>query len=105
MTASRHRPAGLATERTALAWRRSLAGLLGVALLAGRSALTHWPVLAGAIATSLVGAAVIGACVLGQRRLLALRRPAPGPLRPVTITTLSGGALVTALLGAALLAR
>ena len=40
----------MAAERTALAWIRSLTGLVGVTLLVARGLLIHWPLLSAAIA-------------------------------------------------------
>lgn len=94
---------GLAAERTALAWRRSLAGLLGITLLLGRGALTRWPLLAGAVAISVTGAVVVAAVVAGQRRYWTLHEPAPGPLTGGGIVALTSAAVAAAALGAALL--
>jgi uncharacterized membrane protein YidH (DUF202 family) len=94
---------GLASERTALAWRRSIAGLLGLSLLVGRGALTHWPPLAGAAAVCVTGAVVVGSVLAGHRRFSALRHQAPRPLRTRVIALLTGAVLVIALLGFALL--
>lgn len=94
---------GLSAERTALAWRRSLAGLLGIMLLLGRGTLTHWPLLAGAIAISVVGAVLLAAAIAGQRRYWTLRQPSPGPLKASGIVALTGAVLAVAALGAALL--
>ena len=96
---------GLAAERTALAWRRSLAGLLGVTLLLGRGTLTRWPLLAGAAAISVTGAVVVAAVAAGQRRYWTLRQPAPAPLTSGGIVALTGAAVAAAALGAALLLR
>jgi uncharacterized membrane protein YdcZ (DUF606 family) len=96
---------GLSAERTALAWRRSLAGLLGIMLLLARGTLTRWPPLAGAIAISVVGGILLTSVIAGQRRYWTLRQPAPGPLKAGGIAALTGAVLAAAALGTALLIR
>ncbi|SHM96218.1 DUF202 domain-containing protein [Cryptosporangium aurantiacum] len=104
MTAQR-RPPGLAAERTALSWVRSLTGLVGVTLLLSRGLLMHWPVLPAAIVASGIGVLVLAACILGERRWLALRRPRPGPPHGSVVVAITAGALLVAAVGALVLAR
>jgi hypothetical protein len=94
---------GLAAERTALAWRRSMAGLVGMALLLGRDALTRWPPLAAALATVAVSALVVVAVGAGQRRAWTLRQPKPEPLPLGGLALLTATVLATAILGGLLL--
>ncbi|EXG79551.1 DUF202 domain-containing protein [Cryptosporangium arvum] len=101
----RPRPPGLASERTALAWVRSLIGLLGVGLLVSRGMLVHWPLLPAAAAITVVAGLVLGACYLGERRRIALRHPRPAPPRPGTIVAITAGAVLAAALGGVVLVR
>ncbi|GAA3386518.1 DUF202 domain-containing protein [Cryptosporangium minutisporangium] len=96
---TRRRPPGLASERTALAWVRSLTGLGGVTLLLSRGLLMHWPLLPATIVIGAIGAFVLAACVLGERRWLALRRPEPGPPHASVVVAITAGAVLTAALG------
>ncbi|GAA0270746.1 hypothetical protein GCM10009539_67440 [Cryptosporangium japonicum] len=95
----------MASERTALAWVRSLIGLIGVGLLVSRGLLVHWPPVPAAVAIAVVGALVLGACYLGERRWIALRRARPAPPRPATIVAITAGAVLVAALGGMVLAR
>ena len=99
------RPPGLASERTALSWMRSLTGLVGVALLMARGALLHWPLLPAATAITAVGLLLLAACLLVERRRTALRVARPGPPAPGAIVAITVGVVLTAVLGGTLLLR
>lgn len=101
----RRRGPGLASERTALSWVRSLTGLVGVGLLVSRGMLVQWPLLPAAITIAVVALLVLGACYLGERRWIGLRRPQPGPPRTEVILAITAGAVIVAALGGVVLAR
>ncbi|MFG1920736.1 DUF202 domain-containing protein [Cryptosporangium sp. NPDC048952] len=101
----RPRPPGLASERTALAWVRSLIGLVGAGLLVSRGMLVHWPLLPAAIGIAVIGLLVLGAGYLGERRWIALRLPRPGPPPRTVVVVITAGAVLVAALGGAVLVR
>ncbi|MFI5958502.1 DUF202 domain-containing protein [Cryptosporangium sp. NPDC051539] len=105
MSSRRRRGPGLAAERTALSWVRTLTGLVGVCLLVSRGVLIHWPLRWAVVTVAVVGVHVVVACYFGERRWLALRGPKPGRPRPVLIVGVMTGSLITAALGGAILLR
>ncbi|TQS43241.1 DUF202 domain-containing protein [Cryptosporangium phraense] len=101
----RRRGPGLAAERTALAWVRTLTGLVGVSLLVFRAVLLHWPPPAAVLTIVVVGIHVVVACFFGDRRRRALRKPRPGAPNPALPVAVMAGSLITAALGGAILLR
>ena len=103
MSSARRRLPGLASERTALAWVRSLTGLAGVSLLLSRGLLMRWPLLPAGLAIAATVLLLLGACLLGERRRRALLASRPGPPHPGMITALTVGAVLVAALGGVVL--
>jgi hypothetical protein len=91
--------AGLATQRTALAWTRTTTGLLAIALLTARATLIYWPGAVAAAAIVVVAVAVVGALVVSAHRNVVLRRTRPTPLRLVRAWALGGAVVVVVLIG------
>jgi len=84
-------PAGLAAERTRLAWRRTALGGTAVALLAARLAITNAD---GAAAVALVAVALagwLGVLVTAFRRLRGMRPGRPPSGRVVGLAALAVG--------------
>ncbi|GAB3971418.1 DUF202 domain-containing protein [Plantactinospora veratri] len=87
--------AGLAAERTRLAWRRTVLAVGVVAVLAARLALSNGTV--GALVTALAGLGWLGVLLVTFPRI-AGRRLRPGRALPVTALITAGFAVLGLLL-------
>lgn len=105
MSSARRRLPGLASERTALAWVRSLTGLVGVGLLLSRGMIVAWPLLPAGLAIAAMVLVVLGACWFGERRRSALREAKPEPPHPGVVAAITAGAVLVAALGCVVVLR
>jgi uncharacterized membrane protein YidH (DUF202 family) len=96
-----HTAAGLAEQRTMLAWTRTLAGMLAAGVLAARAGFAGWPPVLATLVLAVVAVPVLAALSVAGYRRRVLRRAGPPALRAVRAWALAAAVVAIACAGIA----